>query len=112
MNAHEIMAKYAEGQRDFRHLSLCDLSFINEDLSGADFSYTNLTGTSFLNCNLEHTKFVKCKTGQRPILRLGIILLACVTVFFSTWFAAYFSVYASSTSISKVVLIVFFFLLY
>jgi hypothetical protein len=112
MNTHKVLMSYVDGQRDFSHRSLCGLSFINEDLSGVDFSYTRLIGSSFLGCRLDHAKFIGCKTGQPVHIKLATILLCICIVVLSTFFAAFFSVYASSTTISESVLIFTSFLLY
>jgi len=112
MNTHRVLISYVDGQRDFSHRSLCGLSFINKDLSGVDFSYTRLIGSSFLGCRLDHAKFIGCKTGQPILIKLAIILLCICIVVLSTFFAAFFSVYASSTTISESVLIFTSFLLY
>lgn len=112
MNSCQILEKYSCGHRDFKNASLCNLSFINEDLSGADLSNSNLTGTSFLDCKLDHTRFKNVKTGQPPVIRLLLVCCFIILVFFSAFLAAFFAVYASSTRISKVVLILSCFLLY
>ena len=112
VDATEILARYADGQRDFSHYSLCGLSFLGENLSESNFSFSDLIGTSFLGCNLKHAKFINCQTGQPMMTRLFIILLCSCTVATSSFMAAFFTVYASSTSAARLALMFTCFLLY
>ena len=112
VDAPEILARYENGQRDFSHFSLCGLSFHGENLSDSNFSFADLIGTSFLGCNLKHAKFIDCQTGQPMITRLSIILLCICAVITSSYIAAFFTVYASSTSAARLVFMFTCFLLY
>lgn len=112
VDAPEILARYADGQRDFSHISLCGLSFIGENLSDSNFSFADLIGTSFLGCNLKYAKFIDCKTGQPMMTRLSISLTCICVVVISSFMAAFFTVYASSTSAAKLVLVFACFLFY
>jgi uncharacterized protein YjbI with pentapeptide repeats len=57
MDANQVIARYANGERDFRLQDLKNLSFIHADLSGADFTGADLSGSDFSDSDLNHANF-------------------------------------------------------
>lgn len=55
MDAHEVLKRYAKGERNFRLQDLKGLSFIQANLNGADFTGTNLSGSDLSNSDLSNT---------------------------------------------------------
>ncbi|MGC1244742.1 MAG: pentapeptide repeat-containing protein, partial [Spirulinaceae cyanobacterium] len=63
MKAKEVVAKYAEGERDFRRVDLRGQSFKGENLAGADFRGADVRGTNFTGANLTGVNFQEAKAG-------------------------------------------------
>ncbi|MGB3693099.1 MAG: pentapeptide repeat-containing protein, partial [Spirulinaceae cyanobacterium] len=63
MKAKEVVAKYAEGERDFRRVDLRGQSFKGENLAGADFRGADIRGTNFTKANLTGVDFQEAKAG-------------------------------------------------
>ena len=61
MDAEELIAKYAAGERNFTAILLCEANLSRIDLSGANFSeailsLTNMSGTNLSNANMRKAK--------------------------------------------------------
>lgn len=60
IDAHELLRRYAEGQRSFRSLDFRGLNLTKADSTGIDFAgamlnNANLIGTDLINANLNWT---------------------------------------------------------
>ena len=84
MKASEIVNRYANGERDFRGVSLRGLSFKGKNLSGADFSSTDIRGTNFTEAILVGANFSGAKAG---ISNVWVFILAIFTLILSALFA-------------------------
>lgn len=87
MKASEVLKLYAEGQRDFRGVSIRGQSFKGKDLSGADFSHADICSANFTNAYLQGAKFVGAEAGLQKrwevVLGLASWLLSGCFIFLS-----------------------------
>ena len=63
MKAKEVLARYVEGERDFRWVDLRGQFFKGQNLSGADFRGADIRGTNFTGANLTGVNFQEAKAG-------------------------------------------------
>lgn len=77
MKADQILAKYAQGERNFSGLNLNGLCFKGKTLTGANFSNSSLKGTNFSYANLQGCQFHDVKIGIRSSHLIVLIMLCC-----------------------------------
>ncbi|OLT65736.1 pentapeptide repeat-containing protein [Moorena producens] len=107
MKAQTILARYAQGERDFRKVNLRGQSFQGRDLSGADFSEADIRGANFKNTILTGTKFCKAKAGLPQSWSIVIILvssmialiLSAIVSFYGGCYAAFIVNYVQGANL-------------
>ncbi|MBP0014032.1 MAG: pentapeptide repeat-containing protein [Roseofilum sp. SBFL] len=93
MNAREVLAKYAAGERNFQGENLRGQSFKGKNLTGADLSGADIRGTDFTGANLTGVKFCGAKTGlQKRLMALNLMIAFVISILsgFLTWWPAVF----------------------
>ena len=83
MKSKTILARYAQGERDFRRENLRGQSFQGRNLSGADFSDADLRGANFKNAMLRGTKFRQAKAGLQRSWSIVILLVSSIALILS-----------------------------
>ncbi|NEO74616.1 pentapeptide repeat-containing protein [Moorena sp. SIO3H5] len=83
MKSQTILARYAQGERDFRKVNLRGQSFQGRNLSGADFSEADLRGANFKNAMLRGTKFRQAKAGLQRSWSIAILLVSSIALILS-----------------------------
>ncbi|MEM8805699.1 MAG: pentapeptide repeat-containing protein, partial [Cyanobacteria bacterium P01_G01_bin.38] len=79
MNAQDVLARYAKGERNFRGANLRGANFKGQDLSGADFSGADIRGANFTNAILQSACFRGATAGLTR--RSTLIQLIFIAVF-------------------------------
>ncbi|NEQ17848.1 MULTISPECIES: pentapeptide repeat-containing protein [unclassified Moorena] len=95
MKAQTILARYAQGERDFRRENLRGQSFQGRDLSGADFSKADIRGANFKNTILTGTKFRQAKAGLQRSWSIVILLVSSIALILSAIVSFYGGCYAA-----------------
>ncbi|NEO59945.1 MAG: pentapeptide repeat-containing protein [Moorea sp. SIO1F2] len=95
MKAQTILARYAQGERDFRKVNLRGQSFQGRNLSGADFSDADLRGANFKNAMLRGTKFRQAKAGLQRSWSIVILLVSSIALILSAIASFYGGSYAA-----------------
>ncbi len=95
MKSQTILARYAQGERDFRKVNLRGQSFQGRNLSGADFSEADLRGANFKNAMLRGTKFCKAKAGLQRSWSIVILLVSSIALILSAIVSFYGGCYTA-----------------
>ncbi|NEO79715.1 pentapeptide repeat-containing protein [Moorena sp. SIO4G3] len=95
MKSQTILARYAQGERDFRKVNLRGQSFQGRNLSGADFSDADLRGANFKNAMLRGTKFRQAKAGLQRSWSIVILLVSSIALILSAIASFYGGCYAA-----------------
>lgn len=83
MNMFDLVARYRDGQRDFRGADLRGALLQNADLSGIDLSGADLRGADFTGARLEGAKLKGVRCGALWRWRLARELLGLIAAAFS-----------------------------
>lgn len=75
-SAKEVLKRYQEGTRDFRHLNLRGESFKGAHLSGADFRDCDIRSADFTSAILTKAKFMGVKTGLQRRWAIFLLLVS------------------------------------
>lgn len=97
MKASEVIAKYQDGERNFRNANLRGQSFKGKDLSGADFSGTDIRSTNFTGANLTGAKFVEAQGGLQKRWAVGLTFVALFMAVCSGVLSAWIGYYINLT---------------
>ena len=89
MKAKEVLAKYAEGEKDFRRVNLRGQSFKGQDLSGTDFQGADIRGTNFTGANLTGVNFQEVRAGLQWHWMIAQLLLSSVLAAISAFFSIF-----------------------
>ena len=111
MRADELIAKYVQGERDFRGLNLNGLCFKGKNLADANFSKSSIKSTNFSYANLQNCQFHNVKTGIRSSSLILLIVICCCFLIISGLFFFVVTISElyifSSTSFTLIVIGVF-----
>ena len=105
MKAKEVLAQYAQGERDFHRVDLRGQSFKGQNLSGADFRGADIRGTNFTGANLTGTNFQEAEAGlQKRWVMLQLLfsfVLAAISGFGSMLAGAMAALIFESTNLEN-----------
>ncbi len=87
LTAPLVLKKYAQGERDFRHLNLRGESFKRQNLAGADFSGCDIRSANFSRTNLTGAKFVGAKAGLQKRWAIALTLISLLLLGLSGLFS-------------------------
>lgn len=81
MKAHEVLSRYAAGDRNFRDAKLRGANFTGQDLSGADFSGADIRSAKFENATLHGASFAEAQAGlQRRWIAVHLAMTVLLAV--------------------------------
>jgi len=120
LTAPLVLEKYAQGERDFRHLNLRGQSFKGQNLAGADFSGCDIRSANFSRTNLTGAKFVGAKAGLQKRWAIALTLISLLLLGLSGLFSFFNSVMINlpfsqdfeASNIEKIIFIAVFLIFY
>lgn len=82
MKSQELLARYRQGERNFRRADLSGQSFVGQDLAAIDLSGADLRGAKFTNASLQGANLTQIRAGlqrnERIWLLLSLVLLTAL----------------------------------
>ena len=87
MKASELISLYERGKRNFRGQNLVNQKFDDRQLSGINLSHADIRGASFINTDLTGANFSCAKAGSTPLATLVRTTLQLILIGLAMSFA-------------------------